>query len=155
STFIWSSTVRHSGISRHILGSLTRKAGESANSDSIVDASWSANWPATDESNHAGLNLPQSYQAVPADRSPLSCKVISAVDSQYPLGLSAVGTIRLPGVAIPSDARTPPSAEVPDRCIPRTMTAARLFPTLRDVFMPASLRFPRHRPQRTSIHEQS
>ncbi len=124
-TALRSNTSSQNGRRRQILGSLSANSRDDPNSsDRSSDAS-SRNSSAFGESNQFGLNSSQSFQADPADSSIRSLSLQIASDSQCPASFVGLAGIRVLGRSQPSRFSTRVSADVPERCMPRTRMAVR------------------------------
>ena len=120
-----SSARRQNGIRRHIRGSLSRISRSPPNSAARVSAACASSSAMTSGGMRRSSNGDQSRQWLPPACRMRSFKRMTARLSQLPLALNARGAISCLGAAAPSRRRTPATADVPVRCMPRTITATR------------------------------
>jgi len=114
---------RQNETNRQIRGSFTKRSCASSNSSPIREGSSSANARDVTEAIQAGLNRPQSFHVLPADARTRSLNLPILSDSQYPRSFQPSPAISVFGAETPRRARTPLSADVPLRCMPRMRMA--------------------------------
>src|SRR5579883_299321 len=108
------------GAKRQILGSLRTGRLEPSNSDSNRSLARRLNATASPESNQDRVNRRQSSQEEPAEANNSSFSAIIGVDSKKPRSFQGAAGIKFFGARPPSLLRTPATALVPLRCMPRT-----------------------------------
>ena len=108
---------------RHIRGSFSTNSRLSPNSFKRTACARSRYSSATGETYQFASKALQSLQTDPADARISSFRSVIGWDSQWPVGLSPAGFIRVAGKSHPTRPSKRVNNDVPLRCIPATRTA--------------------------------